>query len=51
MEEKPVIREPLLSGNDLQEVQFQGSHFDVETLRYEVDGADETLKKSRFVHG
>ena len=44
MEEKPVIREPLLSGNDSQEVQFQGSHFDVETLRYEVDGADETVK-------
>ena len=44
MEDKPVIREPLLSGNDLHEAHFQGSHFDVETLRFEADGADETLQ-------
>ena len=43
MEEKPVVGAAPFR-NDSQEVQFQGSRFDVKTLRYEVDGADETVK-------
>ena len=43
MEQKSSIGEPLLSGDDVQEEDPQSSYFDIETLRYEADEADETL--------